>query len=135
MAILRKPSAPGRRPVKRSATSATTGTRCVRWLIKTPPHRRRPRKRRSRSLAPGDQSRDGECGAEPRTYADGGLETSTVAPPAADELADYEDEGEALAADNVQQGQTHVHRADRFERQSPQGPKTVAADRDRLKGQ
>lgn len=86
-------------------------------------------------LAPGDKSRDGGRGAEPRSYADSPTETSTVAPPAAGELADYEDEGEALAADDVQQGQTHVDRADRFERQSPQGPKTVAANRDRLKGE
>ena len=86
-------------------------------------------------LAPGDQSRDGKRGAEPRSYADGTPETSTVAPPAAGELADYADEGEALSADDVQQGQTHADRADRFERQSPQGPKTVAANRDRLKGE
>lgn len=86
-------------------------------------------------LAPGDQSRDGERGAESRAYADGTPETSAVASPTAGELADYADEGEALNADDVQQGRTHADRADRFERQSPQGPKTVAADRDRLKGE
>ena len=86
-------------------------------------------------LAPGDQSRDGKRGSEPRSYADGTPETSAVAPPAAGELADFADEGEALSADDVQQGQTHADRADRFERQSPQGSKTVAANRDRLKGE
>jgi len=40
------------------------------------------------SVAPGDQPRDGERGAEPRSYADGAPETLSAAPPAASEVAD-----------------------------------------------
>jgi len=84
-------------------------------------------------VAPRDQGEDRK--AEPRSYVAADVGESTVAPPASGEVADYMDEGEALAADDVQQGGTHANRPDRTERQLDQGPKTQAANQERLKGE
>ena len=58
---------------------------------------------------------------------------SSLSPPAAGEVADDMDEGDALGADDVQQGSTHANRPARTENRSGQGPKTLQANRDRLK--
>lgn len=81
---------------------------------------------------PNDQARDQNASAhpEPRSYAAPDVADSTLAPPAAGETADYMDEGEALAADDVQQGATNANRPDRTEKLDQQGPKTQAANRD-----
>lgn len=46
---------------------------------------------------------------------------------------DYMDEGDALAADDVQQGGNHRNRPDRTEAMQVQGRKTVEGNRQRLK--
>lgn len=84
-------------------------------------------------VAPRDQAQDRS--AEPRSYAAADVADSTLASPAAGEVADYLDEGDALAADDVQQDATHANRPERTEHQSAQGPKTQAANQARLKGE
>jgi hypothetical protein len=82
----------------------------------------------------GDQG-DGQASRpEPRSYAAVDGSDASLAPPAAGEVADGMDEGEALAADDIQQGGTNRNRPGRTENQTPQGPETVAANRERLKG-
>ena len=83
----------------------------------------------------GDQGDGHEPRQEPRSYAAPDALDASLAPPAAGEIADEMDEGEALAADDMQQGATNRNRPDRTEKQSPQGPETVAANRERLKGE
>lgn len=78
----------------------------------------------------GRQQRQGE----PRAYAAADVRDASLAPPAAGEIADTMDEGEALAADGAQQGGDHTNRPYRTEVQSDQGPKTKEANRERLKG-
>lgn len=58
---------------------------------------------------------------------------STVAPPAAGEIADYMDEGDPIGADDVQQGATNANRPERTEKLRGQGPKTRAGNRNRIK--
>ena len=58
---------------------------------------------------------------------------SSLAPPAAGEVADYMDEGDALAADDVQSGGDHRNRPARTEAMSDQGPRTIAGNKERLK--
>lgn len=58
---------------------------------------------------------------------------SSLAPPAAGEVADYMDEGDPVGADDVQQGATHASRPERTEKLRGQGPKTRAGDRNRVK--
>ena len=84
---------------------------------------------------PGDQTRAGgeSRRPEPRSYAAPDVTDSTVAPPAAGEMADYMDEGDPLAADDVQQGSTHANRPERTEKMQQQGPKTRAGNRNRVK--
>lgn len=85
---------------------------------------------------PNDQAREQNASArpEPRSYAAPDVEDSTLAPPAAGETADYMDEGEALAADDVQSGGDHANRPHRTEAAFGQGPKTRQANRDIVKG-
>lgn len=47
-------------------------------------------------LAPRDQATDQDRKEEPRAYASSDLADSSLAPPAAGEVSDYMDEGEAL---------------------------------------
>jgi hypothetical protein len=49
------------------------------------------------------------------------------------EVADVMDEGDALAAQDVQQGSTHANRPEKTERQADQGPRTTEANRESLK--
>ncbi|HWQ87728.1 hypothetical protein [Brevundimonas sp.] len=71
--------------------------------------------------------------SEPRSYAAPDVADSSLAPPAAGEVADYMDEGEALAADDVQSGSNHRNRPGRTEAMSDQGPKTIAGNKERLR--
>lgn len=79
-------------------------------------------------IAPNDEAREQNVSvdAEPRTYAAGDVKNSTLAAPAAGEVADYMDEGDALDGAEVQQGGDHTNRPYRTEAMSGQGPKTKA---------
>jgi hypothetical protein len=66
---------------------------------------------------------------EPRSYAAPDVADSTLAAPAAGEMADYADEGDALGMENVQQGASHTRWPVTTEAKSGQGPKTRAANR------
>lgn len=86
-------------------------------------------------VGPGDQTRAGKSRPdearppEPHSYAARDVRESTLAPPAAGEVADYMDEGDALGADDVQLGGTHRDRPRQTEAERGQGPKTRAANR------
>jgi hypothetical protein len=86
-------------------------------------------------IAPNDQAREQNRSVhpEPRGHAAPDVSDSSLAPPAAGETADYMDEGDALAADDVQQGGDHRNRPARTEAMNTQGPKTVAGNRERVK--
>ncbi len=66
---------------------------------------------------------------EARSYAAHDLSGSTLAAPAAGEVADAMEEGEALDDAGVQQGGTHANRPVHTGAERGQGPKTVAANR------
>lgn len=83
--------------------------------------------------APAGQAGNAQARSEPRSYAASEAAESSLAPPAAGEIADYMDEGDALAADDVQSGGNHRNRPERTEAMSDQGPKTIAGNRERLK--
>lgn len=55
-------------------------------------------------VAPRDQATDQDRKEEPRSYAASDVSDSSLAPPAAGEVSDYMDEGEALDGEAVQQG-------------------------------
>ena len=59
--------------------------------------------------------------AEPRSYAASDVSQSTLAAPAAGEVADDMDEGDALDAPGVQQGGTHASRPVRTEARRGRG--------------
>ena len=82
-------------------------------------------------VGPGDQTQAGGVPRrpEPRSYAAPDARDSSLAPPAAGETADFMDEGDALGADDVQQGSTHANRPARTEKLDQQGPKTRAGNR------
>ena len=83
---------------------------------------------------PGDQTgREGDRRPEPRSYAAPDVAGSSLAPPAAGEVADFMDEGDPLGADDVQMGGNHRNRPNRTEARDTQGPKTVAGNRQRVK--
>ena len=86
-------------------------------------------------VGPGDQTEAGRegRGPEPRSYAAADAADSSLAPPAAGEVADYMDEGDALDADDVQLGSTNRNRPRNTEIDSGQGPKTRAGNQQRLK--
>lgn len=86
-------------------------------------------------VMPSDQARGQKAALhpEPSSYAAPDVSDSTVAPPAAGEVADYMDEGDPLGADDVQQGATHANRPERTEKLRGQGPKTRAGNRNRVK--
>ena len=81
--------------------------------------------------APNDQAREQHVSVrpEPRSYVAPDVADASLAPPAAGEVADYMDEGDALAADDVQQGGNHANRPARTEAARGQGPKTRAGNR------
>ncbi len=76
-------------------------------------------------VQPDDRAHAGH--AEPRSYAAADLEHASLAPPAAGEIADAMDEGDALEGESVQQGGSHADRPRRTETQADQGARTVAA--------
>ncbi|WP_122464997.1 hypothetical protein [Brevundimonas lutea] len=84
-------------------------------------------------VQPNDRA-DASAPREPRSYVDQDWRQASVAAPAAGELADDMDEGDAVAAEGLQQGRNHVNRPERTEASRGQGPKTAAANRDQLKG-
>lgn len=67
--------------------------------------------------------------AEPRSYAAHDVADATLAAPAAGEMSDYADEGDALGMDDVQQGGDNTRRPVGVEARNGQGPKTRAANR------
>lgn len=71
---------------------------------------------------------------EARSYAAPDYRDASLAAPAAGEMGDYADEGEALGDDGLQQGGVHANRPVRTEARSGQGPKTVKANRDIVRG-
>ena len=86
-------------------------------------------------VAPKDQARDQNRSVhpEPRNYVARDVRDASLAPPAAGEVADYMDEGDALGVDGQQQGRNHTTRPIRTEAMRGQGPKTRAANRQRVK--
>jgi hypothetical protein len=66
---------------------------------------------------------------EPRTYAAPNVSDSTLAPPAAGEMPEYDDEGAALDMAGGQQGRNHANRPMKTEAERGQGPKTRKANR------
>lgn len=71
---------------------------------------------------------------EPRAYAAPDVQDASLAPPAAGEVADFQDDGDDLGGEAVQQGATHSNRPGRTEALDQQGPKTQAANRDIVRG-
>jgi hypothetical protein len=86
-------------------------------------------------VGPGDQTAAGgeNRPPEPSSYAAPDVADSTLAPPAAGEVADYMDEGDALGADDMQLGGTNRNRPRDTDRDSGQGPQTRAANRERVR--
>jgi len=85
-------------------------------------------------VAPRDQPTEQDRRQEPRSYAAPDVADSSLAPPAAGEVSDYMDEGEALEGEPVQQGSDHTNRPGRTEAMDAQGPKTRAANRAIVQG-
>ncbi len=90
-------------------------------------------------VGPGDQTDAGRSRPddtrppEPHSYAAPDGRESTLAPPAAGEMADFMDEGDPIDADDVQLGGTNRNRPRQTEIDVGQGPKTRAGNRNRLK--
>ena len=82
------------------------------------------------SREPGDQPQ-GELDLHPeaRSYTATDYADATLAAPAAGEVAEYMDEGDALGDAGAQQGSTHNNRPVRTEAARGHGPKTLAANR------
>jgi hypothetical protein len=66
---------------------------------------------------------------EPRSYTAHNYADASLAAPAAAEVADYMDEGDALNASGAQQGSTHTARPTGTEASRGQGAKTRDANR------
>ena len=85
-------------------------------------------------VAPRNKATNIDRQPEVRSYAASDVSQSSLAPPAAGEIADYMDEGEALDGEAVHQGQTNSNRPVRTEAANPQGAKTRAANRRIIQG-
>ena len=85
-------------------------------------------------IAPNDQAREQNRSVhpEPRSYAAHDVVDSTLAGPAAGEVADYADEGEATGMSGQQQGRNHSIRPIRTESHNGQGRKTRQANHERF---
>jgi hypothetical protein len=83
------------------------------------------------SVMPNDQAREQHRSSrlEPRSYAAADVADATLAPPAAGEVGDYMDEGDALAADGQQQGRDRIAGSSITDAKRGQGPKTRTANR------
>ena len=86
--------------------------------------------------APNDQAREQHRSVrpDPDRYTAPDIENASVAPPAAGEMADYQDGGEPLNGAEAHMGATNTRRPERTEAQSGQGPKTRAANHAAIKG-
>ena len=84
--------------------------------------------------APNDQAREQNRSVhpEPRSYAAHDVADATLAGPAAGEVADYADDGEALGMAGQQQGRNHNVRPIRTEAHNGQGRKTRQANHERF---
>ena len=87
-------------------------------------------------IAPNDQAREQNVSVrtEPRSYVAPDVADASLAPPAAGEVADFMDEGDALSpadleAGGLQQGGTNTRRPVPTEAGHQRGAKTRAADR------
>ena len=85
-------------------------------------------------IAPNDQARGQHASArpEPRSYAAEDVKDATLAPPAAGEVADYMDEGEALEGE-LHSGATRTNIPAHSRNDGHHGPKTTKALREQLK--
>lgn len=85
-------------------------------------------------IAPNDQAREQNRSVypEPRSYAAHDVVDSTLAGPAAGEVADYADEGETTGMAGQQQGRNHNTRPIRSETHNGQGRKTRQANHERF---
>jgi len=85
-------------------------------------------------VQPNDQAREQHASAnpEPRTYAAADVKDSTLAPPAAGEVPDYMDEGDALDGE-LHSGATRNNIAGHSRNTGHHGAKTTRAIRDQLK--
>jgi hypothetical protein len=85
-------------------------------------------------IAPNDQAREQNRSVhpEPRSYAAHDVVDSTLAGPAAEEVADYANEGEAMGMSGLQQGRNHSVRPIRTESHNGQGRKTRQANHERF---
>jgi hypothetical protein len=82
------------------------------------------------SREPGDQPQaELDLRPEPRSYTASSYADASLAAPAAGEVADYMDEGDALGDPGVQQGSTHNNRPVRTEASRSQGATTREANR------
>lgn len=84
---------------------------------------------------PNDQAREQHVAVrpEPSSYAAHDVADSTLAPPAAGEVGDFADEGDALDPElmeaGFQQGRTNNNEPDQTDRVRGQGPKTREANK------
>lgn len=87
--------------------------------------------------SPNDRAVDQNDGvrSEARSYVAPDYRDASLAAPAAGEMGDYSDEGEALGEESLQQGGTNANRTVRTEARGGQGPKTIRANRDAMRGQ
>ncbi|WP_374574501.1 hypothetical protein [Phenylobacterium sp.] len=85
---------------------------------------------------PNDQAREQHRSIrpDPRSYAAPDVGDATVTGPAAGELGDYADEGEALGDSGLQQGRDHTRRPGKIEVAHGQGRKTRQANAQIFKG-
>jgi hypothetical protein len=78
---------------------------------------------------------DAAVDPEPRSYAAPELRDSTLAPPAAGEIADYMDEGDALDGEAMQQGSTNRNEPKETDQAFERGSKTLQGDQsERISG-
>lgn len=86
-------------------------------------------------IQPNDQAREQHASVrpEPKTYAAGDVKDSTLAPPAAGEIADYMDEGEAVDGE-LQSGATRSNIPAHSRNDDHHGDKTDAAIKRQIKG-
>lgn len=85
-------------------------------------------------VSPRDKPSHQDRKPEPTSYVSRNVDGSSLALPAAGEIADYMDEGDALDGEPVQQGTTNANRPARTEAMDGQGPKTRAANKDIVRG-
>ena len=85
--------------------------------------------------APNDQAREQHRSVrpDPRNYVAADVADASLAPPAAGEVADYMDEGDALGDEGMQLGRDRTARPGRTEAARGQGRKTIEGNRERAR--